>query len=932
MIRLGSLLPAGAVILTLVLLPSHATAQSAISGDVTDSSGAILPGVTVEAASPALIEKVRSVTTDSQGRYNLVDLRPGTYSVTFTLPGFRSIVREGVSLPANFVATIDAQLQVGGLEESITVSGGAPLVDVQSTQKSAQLPREILDSVPTGRTFAAQGALVPGVRVSESNVGGARSGSQQRLTVHGSNSADSTIEVDGISMNSWGDVQPNHNEGMYQEVTVQTAGLGAEVATGGVRLNLVPKEGGNRLTNTTFIGWAGESTQADNLTPELQRLGVTSGDRVKLLYDVSAAVGGPIRRDRVWFFAGYRTVGNQNIVANSFMPDGSPGIFDQAVQNVTGRITWQLNPKNRISVYKDRAYKSLDREFGPGVEPSRAAGGRTPVLYYTGAAKWTSPLTSHLMLEGGWGASVQSRNTGTYQPGVRQVRGTPEWFAQASRLDLVLNTTTTASQGETYTIEQLFTWVASATYVTGAHNLKVGLQSRYGVNSVVTSSNADLVQRYRNGQPDSVIVRNSPQYAREGMLRLNPDLGIYAQDTWRLGRLTLNPGVRVYYLHESVDAGAAPAGRFVPARQFDGIPTLLAWKNIAPRLGASYDLTGDAKTALKFAASRYYASVTNQYSFYRPLTNQTDVRNWTDLNRDDIAQDNEIGASSNSRFGLAPERRRDPDLKRPYNMEYSVAVDRQLLPNLSVTGAWYRRDYYDLSKTDNLLIAPSDYAPIQVTNPLTNAPLTIYNLNRAKLGQFDALDTNATNRDLNRREYQGFEASFNLRLPKNASLFGGWWSDRDIFVTCDGDDPNTFIFCDQSQYGVPYRNSLKLAGSAMLPLDVQLGVSMQSYAGGPLTVNWAVPANLFPGGRSQPVTVPLIPAGEKYLDRWTQVDLSLRKIFTIGSQRFEGSLDLFNAFNGNVVLQRNQAFGVSLDQPQQILQPRLIRLSGQWKF
>lgn len=915
-----------------LLMPGLALAQSAISGTVTDASGAVLPGVTVEAASPVLIEKVRSISTDAQGLYRLIDLRPGSYTVTFTLPGFKSVIREGLELPSNFTATVNAELSVGGLEETITVSGGAPLVDVQSTQKSAVLPRDVLDSVPTGRTFAAESALVPGVKVSESNVGGARSGSQQRLTVHGSVSADATIEVDGISMNSWGDVQPNHNEGMWQEVTVQTAGLGAEVATGGVRVNLIPKDGGNLVSGQTFFGWASEGLQSDNLNDSLRKLGVTSGDKVHKLWDFSIALGGPIKQDRIWYFGGFRDVGNRNIVANSFMPDGSPGIFDQTVYNVTGRITAQLTPRNKLTVYNDRAFKKLQREFGAGVEPSKAAGGRTPVLYYTGAVKWTSPVTNKLMLEAGWGASVQSRNTGTYQPGVRQVRGTPAWYAGASRVDLVLGTTREASQGETYTIEQLFTAIASATYVTGSHNVKVGLQSRSGVNSVVTESNADLVQRYRSGVPDSVLVRNAPLYAREGMLHLDPDLGLYAQDSWRVKRLTVNPGIRYYYLHESVDPGVAPAGRFVPARSFPGIPDLISWKNVAPRIGAAYDLTGDSKTAIKFSVSKYYASVTNQYSFYRPLTNQTDTRNWSDLNGDDIAQDNEIGPSSNSKFGLVPERRRDPELKRPSNVEYNIAVDRQLTSSISVSGAWFKRTFSNFSKTDNLLIAPSDYAAVQVTNPLTNQPMTIYNLNRAKLGLSDVLDTTASNSDLNRREYSGFEATFNARLPLGASMFGGWWSDRDITVACDGDDPNTFIFCDQSVLGIPYRNNYKLAGSVPLPLDIQLGVSVQSYAGNPLTVSWSVPANLFPGGRTQPVTVPLVPAGEKYLDRWTQVDASVKKLFNFGKHRVEGSLDLFNALNSNVILLRNQAFGTTLDQPQQILQPRLIRLSAQWKF
>ena len=921
----------GIVLALAILVPTTVSAQSAISGLVTDATGAILPGVTVEASSPVLIEKVRAVATDSQGRYSIVDLRPGAYKVQFALPGFSSLVRDRIELPSNFVATVNAELKVGSLEETVTVSSGSPLVDVQSTQKSAVLPRAVLDAVPTGRTYAAESALVPGVKVSESNVGGARSGSQQRLTVHGSVSADATVEVDGISMNSWGDVQPNHNEGLWQEVTVQTAGLGAEVATGGVRVNLIPRDGGNLFSGSNFVAYAGRSMQGNNLTPQLQAQGVTSGDAVKLLFDVSTSLGGPIRRDTLWFFGAFRDVGNRNIVANSFMPDGSPGIFDQTVQNVTGRITWQINPKNKLSVYNDRAFKTLHRELAPLVEPSKASGGRVPVLYYTAALKWTS-LTSRLMLEAGWGASVQSRNTGTYQPGVRQVRGTPDWFANGSRLDLVTGVRRTASAGESNTIEQLFTWVASSTYVTGSHNIKVGTQWRYGVNNVSTGGNADLVQRYRNGVPDSVQVWNAPTYVREGLLRLNADLGLYAQDSWRFRRLTINPGVRFYYLNESVDAGVAPAGRFVPARQFAAIPDLLDWKNVAPRIGAAYDLTGDAKTALKASISQYYASVTNQYAFYNPLAVQTDVRNWTDLNHDDIAQDNEIGPSTNSNFGLAPARRRDPNLQRPYNREFNVGVDRELTSRVSVSAAWFKRNVYNLAKTSNLLITPANYPAFQVPNPLSGEALTIYNLDRTKLGLRDLLDTTATDGTLNRRGYTGYEASFNIRLPKGAALFGGWWSDKDVTVACDGTDPNTFRYCDQSTLHIPFVNNFKTAGSAMLPLGVQIGASLQSYAGAPLTVTWVVPANLFPGGRTQSVTVPLIAPGTKYFDRWTQLDLSFKKLFAFGKQEFTGSLDVFNILNSNVVLAQNQSFGSTLDQPTQILQPRLMRVSVQWKF
>ena len=187
-----------------------------------------------------------------------------------------------------------------------------------------------------------------------------------------------------------------------------------------------------------------------------------------------------------------------------------------------------------------------------------------------------------------------------------------------------------------------------------------------------------------------------------------------------------------------------------------------------------------------------------------------------------------------------------------------------MLPNLSVSGAWHKRDTFNQAKTDNLLVDPTDYTAFQTNNPLTNQPITIYNLNANKVGKSDVLDTTATDTSLNRKGYRGFEASANVRPPRGASVFGGWWSDKDIAVTCDGDNPNTFLYCDQSVLKIPFVNNLKVAGAIPLPFDVQIGTSLVSYAGAPLSVSWVVPANLFPGGRNAAVTVPLIAPGTKY--------------------------------------------------------------------
>ncbi|MEQ1912619.1 MAG: TonB-dependent receptor, partial [Vicinamibacterales bacterium] len=597
----------GRAVLALLLFSSTAHAQSAISGLVRDTSGAVLPGVSVEASSPVLIEKVRSVVTDDQGRYTVVNLRPGVYKVSFSLSGFATFEREAVELPSNFTATINAEMKVGSLEETITVSGDAPIVDVQSSQKTVNLKRDVLDALPTSRTYAAEGSLAVGVKVVAQNVGGARIAAQQRLYVHGAIAADNTVAVDGMSMNSTysnGETQPNHNDSMTQEVTVQTASPGAEVSGGGLFINLVPKEGGNSFSGSSFVGYTADGFQASNLTPELKAKGLTTGDAVQWIYDVNASIGGPLKQNTLWFFGSYRNVGNANVVANSFYPDGKPALYDQDVQNYTVRLTWQVAERLKATAYIDRVFKYVYHAFSAGEEVVNASKVWPTPLYYTGQVKLTSTVSPKLLLEGGFGASVNDISM-IYQPGIGKVRGTPEWFATASRQDITLGTRTVAGTPENYTYPPVYQWAGSASYVTGSNTLKAGAQWRYGPYRVNTNVNADLVQRYRSGVPDSVIVYNTPQRSRE---QLNADLGVYVQDSWTLKRLTVNPGVRFNYFKVSINQMAVEGGRFVDFRSYNEQPGVPKWFDIDPRIGVVYDLRGDARTAIRFGFNRYDTS------------------------------------------------------------------------------------------------------------------------------------------------------------------------------------------------------------------------------------------------------------------------------------------------------------------------------------
>lgn len=294
---------AGLVALACVVgLPAVAHAQSAIVGVVKDTSGAVLPGVTVEASSDVLIEKTRSVITDGEGAYRIVDLRPGKYDVTFSLPGFSTFKREGLDLAANFTATINGEMKVGALEESVTVSGASPVVDTSSNVKSQVLNRDVLDAIPTARTIQSLGQMVVGVALSSPDVGGSRAMQQTYFSVHGVGASGTMVMVDGLVTNGLmgdGAVQAYHNEAMIQEAVYQTAGGNAETIAGGLTMNLVPKDGGNRFTGSFKGAKSPSAWQGDNLTNRLTSLGVTGVDRISNFYERNVEQGGPLAQDKL---------------------------------------------------------------------------------------------------------------------------------------------------------------------------------------------------------------------------------------------------------------------------------------------------------------------------------------------------------------------------------------------------------------------------------------------------------------------------------------------------------------------------------------------------------------------------------------------------------------------------------------------------------
>jgi hypothetical protein len=859
----------------------------------------------------------------------------------------------------------------------VTVSGQTPVVDVQSTARAQVLNRDILDAVPAGRSYQGYAQMVPGISLSSPDVGGEASMQNTYMSVHGASSANVTMQVDGQMVNglqSDGSVQTYFNNMMSEEMSFQTAGIGADVSGGGVKVNMVPQTGGNRFAGAFFAGWAPGEWQSDNLTEKLRSQGLSDASSILKLWDFNFSEGGPLRKDKLWFFFSARHWGNYATVADTFYsPDygksfaptsGEPGVDDQYIRSALLRLTWQMTPRMRITGYNDQIDKYRGHNMSAGTDPATAARNWYTPHYYTGAVKWTMTASDRMLFEAGYSTNIEIYTNHSVDPTIPKARGTAAWYATPVKTDIDLGTTWFAA-ADTSTGPERYVMQASMTYVTGTHNIKTGIQRTWGPFNHTEDRNADLIQRYRRGVPDSVRVYNTPRWWQE---RLNSDIGLYIQDSWTLKRLTLNPGLRWEYLNGQNTATVSGGGRFVPERRVPVMENVPDWKDFSPRFGIVYDLFGNAKTAIKGTFSRYNGANTTGFAAnYNALasSNTADL-SWTDLNRDDVAQ-GELGCAyltagceinfAQLPFGfgsLTSLRTPDPNYARPYNVETSASVQHELLPRVSVTASWHHRVFHNLDVTDYTFRTPADYSPVTVVSPFDGEVFTVYNINTAANQRVERVDFASKDRQ---QIYDGFEFNFAARLPGGAQLFGGTTTQHTMTVNCDQpDDPNQLRFCDERERPNPFRTQVKIAGSYMLPWGIQTSASLQSEPGPALLTNWNIArtaryaadckspctpgALIVPGMTTAQLIVPLIPSGYEFMDRFNQFDIKLAKLFNVRGVRMTGQFEMFNSLNASPVLAlRNGTttggtyFGTAAyHQPGDIPQGRLYKFGMQMRW
>jgi hypothetical protein len=971
-----------AMLAVCLLASTHAFAQGggasttgSINGKVADSSAGVLPGVTVTVASPSLMG-VQTAVTDSGGNYRFPSLPPGTYTVTFELPGFNTLKRENIQISMGFTAAVNAELQVASLQETVTVTGDSPVIDTSNTRVQQNFKLEQLQELPNARDLWALLAVTPSVQMSRIDVGGNRAGTQTGYSSYGYNGQNRVL-VEGINTTEGTSGAGFYVDyGSFEEVFLGTIGQGAEMPTPGVQSQMLGKSGGNKFQGELYQDFEKNGMISENIINNIPsrflfdpvanpggNIRAHSNETLKYR-DSNINIGGPMKKDKLWWYFSYRYFTN-SVGQPNFIGPIAGNSFDTTLWNPSGKATYQINQNNKLIGYY---------QWGQKTQPNRLVASSVCNCNLTDLGQTLKQVSGSWIYKGEWNSTLSNNmfaearygGFGYYFPLIANSDTTSPEIVD-NKQNLLFG----ADQKE-QTDRRRLQATGSLTYFKdgwgGTHNFKVGGEMLfeygwYGYTQV--ASNNERVTIASSGVPSQVIFY-APTATQVGSLGDGPSgnllsvdrvntKDLFVTDQYTVGRATLNLGLRydqydVFTPDQTQLAYAFPTGLSIPAASCSSSPVFcethyLNWKSVVPRIGATYDLFGTGRTVLKanygmyrfnpgvgVAASANPNQATKSVTYsLRPATGTEQVL----YTANGVGYTNSGGPTAQA---LAGNIQVDPEMKQPYSHQATAFVEQQLSEGVGARVGFVYYTVTNQTGTFQPLRPASAYTvPFPVTDP--NDPsnvITAFGIPQASAGSFAT--TQVVQNSPDNGNYKTFEVSLNKRQSHNYSLQGG------VGYTWQHDFPYGFPNTPNGPFDYDFSTySAKMSGTYNAPWGILLSAIYRFQAGQNYArrISVAAPASCGctfsaaagsngsnTNGSLTSTAIFATPYNAFRQDNFSIVDLRVEKTVPLGPAKVRLFFDGFNLTNQYAAETINTTAGVNFQQPTAILAPRTGRIGA----
>ncbi|MBA3948667.1 MAG: TonB-dependent receptor [Acidobacteria bacterium] len=934
-----------------------------ITGRVADNTGAVLPGVTVTATSPALITPLTAVTS-STGTYQFPRVPIGTYTVRFELPGFSTLVREGVVVTIGFNATINADLQLSSVQETVTVSGSSPVVDTRNTTQKTTFDLEAMQSIPSARDPWVMLERTPAIAMDRINVGGSQSGQQSGYVSRGSGTGNNKWSLDGVDitdMSATGASPLYYDFDMLQEMQVVTGGADASQQTGGVGINFVSRSGTNAFRGSARLYNTNERFQGDNVTDELRAQGAGSGNPIQNINDYGFEVGGPIKRDKLWYWGSYskqaidvgvngfwlptptcrpagvptnqiaNTLGSTDAIRDCLATDGTK------LDNYNWKLTWAPVQNNKFNFQNTWGSKSRNARDASDTRPLETAYRQSSVGKEFGQFGWItgpSPIwkaSDQHVFSDRWLGEVQYGHVGnnftlTFQePAQRDIQATFDIptgvWGRSFQESVFLRPTDSVDVTTSYFLPAT---------LGGDHAFKAGYRWRTARAESINHRGGFADARFTNG------VATEADMWRDGYtnFRLKTN-AIYVQDTFTRSRFTVNLGLRWDHQTDEALASVVPANPLIPnilpAIDFPGVESPISYSDISPRIGVNYDIFGSGRTVARTSYSTYYGQLnTGGLSGNLVAIGAVQVRYpWNDANGDKFVQPNELTFVANpvksatlnlsNPTNFASPGRLNSDLKNDRTREFIVGMDHELMPGVGLGASYIWRKYDQFSFTNRDNWSSANFAERSATPPNCGAqaicgPITYFVATSAQPTPYQI--SNIPDRH---RDYNGLEVTLDKRYANrwmaNASF--AYNDAKDYFDSpASYVDPTNVANLNGYEFAPESGGSgidsvftsakwlFKASGMYTTPLwNINVAANTQYRQGYPHPAAIDVTNR---GNGLGTARVIIEPLGDRRLENTFILDFRVDRAFHVNRFRFVPSIDFFNATNANTEQSRRR--------------------------